>query len=154
MTSVKMFDGNAKSPTPTLRRYCCWPDCRSVWDANLLKIEATYGYRLSCPDRSPLIATAMVADPANARYYQADPIRSINRPLWCGCSHRQGWVRQISVKTTVLQKLFQLLQKFILPINFIVSSLSLVLQLLIDSRFCDVALVALWGGVGRVVKFR
>ena len=48
----------------------------NVQDANLLKIRATYGYKLTVPLASDIIATIMtVADPDRAHYYAADPPR-------------------------------------------------------------------------------
>jgi RHS repeat-associated protein len=47
-----------------------------IQDANLLKVEVTYGYRLWVPLVNKLIAAVLTqADPANAHYYQADPPR-------------------------------------------------------------------------------
>ena len=69
---------NAKFPNAHLKRRsnCCWPTSQvSLQDANLLKIEVTYGYRLERPDQPRIAAAMQVADPANALYYQADPIR-------------------------------------------------------------------------------
>lgn len=48
----------------------------NIQDANLLKIRATYGYKMTVPLASDIIATLMtVADPDRAHYYAADPPR-------------------------------------------------------------------------------
>ncbi|WP_416394978.1 polymorphic toxin-type HINT domain-containing protein [Allohahella sp. A8] len=73
------IDGQKQIPNHHLKRRGTEVGSRSkvnIQDANLLKIEVTYGYKLSVPIIAPLIGAVMqVADPANANFYKADPVR-------------------------------------------------------------------------------
>jgi hypothetical protein len=73
----------------------------NIQDANLLKLEVTYGYRMTVPIAAPLIAAVMqIADPAHAAYYQASPPRLPLKASALVRLHSPAWLSAANVSVS------------------------------------------------------
>jgi hypothetical protein len=73
----------------------------NIQDANLLKLEVTYGYRMTVPIAAPLIAAVMqIADPAHAAYYQASPPRLPLKASALVRMHSPAWLSAANVSVS------------------------------------------------------
>jgi hypothetical protein len=73
----------------------------NIQDANLLKVEVTYGYRMTVPIAAPLIAAVMqIADPAHTAYYQASPPRLPLKASALVRMHSPAWLSAANVSVS------------------------------------------------------